>query len=494
MDAFVVRDTPLADDGISRPHNASGITRADLGRRNGTYDRVSTDDSILFDPADGPLLPFDREDPIAWCSHPSPGGSDVITSTVSVLDCGCRDNLGVDRLVITSPSEWSTSDQDSAPDRLFAVNLSIDSIAELQKVSGDYALDISLACYDEVSNEGTTSVSVTVDQTPPVVQIQTAGLGDPVNGSYVVRSSPVVVSVVVQDASGILTVQLNGQQAVQIGESTYSGTLTPEAGQVVSARVRAWDRAGHTGEDTAHFLYAIDLPTVSITSPVSETTYGATLDVLAKVVDPSSIPLASVTVREPPEFRVAAVTLAGATATVSLRGASSAPLSAMAESGRQPRVCISAANVAGLESEETCVTGFIVDIASPTGQIESPQSGTTVSTSSIEVGHWSRTLTLLLEGEKHIEVRAADRLGNHGIVDSVVIDVDTLPPTVQAELRRTSAVGPLLDSTRPVSGPIWLLTYADDRTGINGIDVELPNSSEAIGELTLPTWPTATTT
>ena len=120
---------------------------------------------------------------------------------------------------------------------------------------------------DKAGNTATASVSLSLDKTPPRVQITS-----PANGSTLTTSPTTISGTGSDDLSGLLDVTCNGASA-SLSNSTFACSVSLNEGTNTIV-VGATDRAGNTSSSsiTVAFHAAPPPPSVSITSPADGST------------------------------------------------------------------------------------------------------------------------------------------------------------------------------------------------------------------------------
>jgi large repetitive protein len=297
---------------------------------------------------------------------------------------------------------------------------------------------------DSHRNTGTTSVTVTVNNTPPVIAISSPQTGALIVGTFTVSgtasSQAGVASVQVRVDSGGWTSSPNTiNWAVSINSAAYS-----DGAHTVSAM--ATDSVGHASTTSVSVTFSNSPPGVSISSPSP----GALVTgVVAVSGSASSIAgIASVTVRVDSN---AAVTASGttswsrsvdttalndgshtitATATDSVGRSSSASVS-VTVSNAPPSVSISSPQAGATISSTVTVSGFAsspAGIASVQVRVDSNAAVTASGTNG-----WSTTLdtTTLSQGAHTITATATDSLGRSSSA-SISVTVSNIIQTHQS--------------------------------------------------------------
>lgn len=209
--------------------NKTGLGRADL-QTSGVYDDVSSDTSILYPNSVAPI-PFDNVPPVVvmgatWSNGTTtaaaPVGSAKIVSGTLALDITAADSSGVASLVVSVGGTAVTPGAGSTATH-FTASVPTTSLP-------DGALTITAASCDKLANCGSSSLALTVDNTPPTITIAA-----PVAGFY---SASVSVDATATDTSGVqsfLVPSLSGFVDADPAVGRIFGTWTFLANQLDGA-------------------------------------------------------------------------------------------------------------------------------------------------------------------------------------------------------------------------------------------------------------------
>jgi hypothetical protein len=225
---------------------------------------------------------------------------------------------------------------------------------------------------DAVGHTATATVSVSVDQTPPLINVTS-----PTNGSYV-NTSQVTIQGIISDAlSGAAGASCNGTPATFSG-AAFSCNVTLIQGNN-SVVVTATDRSGNTAT-SALPLSLITPINVQITTPTSLQLFSANpITVTGTVGDPTST-----------------VTVGGKTATGS--GGTFTAAGLTLREGKN-LLTASAANASGGIGSDT--VAIYLDTTPPVVHIDNPGSGAIVTSSQIDVsGNVNDMVTGTVNGDQ----------------------------------------------------------------------------------------------
>lgn len=302
---------------------------------------------------------------------------------------------------------------------------------------------------DAAGNEGVaTPVEFRVDSLPPVVAIT-----QPTDGTFVSATS-VDVTGTVADASPIIRLRVNGQDATLLGDSFTAPAVAIGDGPDVTLEAEAEDAAGHVGRALVHLRVDRRTPTVAITRPADgDTVQGPLLEVEGSVDDDGDVRVEVNGIPEDPPPSLSAPR--GFRAQVPITDGTTA-LTATARD---------AAGNAG-----TALVTVRTDSVAPTVVIDTPAPGLVTKETSVHVegratdasgiatvtvdgqpvpvgsdGSFAAHVPLGGEGEQAIAVVATDNAGNAAPA-SVSVTVDRTPPTFAFA---SPAAGALL-GTQPV--------------------------------------------
>jgi hypothetical protein len=369
------------------------------------------------------------------------------------------------RVTIQSPTAGSTvfgtinvSGTASSKFGISSVSVSVDSgtfqPAALSGSTWTYSLNtnnltnanhtVTARAVDNHRNTGTTGVTVTVNNTPPVISISTPQTGALIVGTFTVSgtasSQAGVASVQVRVDSAAWTSSANTTNwAVPVNSAAYS-----DGAHTVSAM--ATDSVGHASTTSVSVTFSNSPPAVSISSPSAGALVSGAITVSGSASSIAGI--ASVTVHVDSN---AAVTASGttswsqsvdtttlndgshtitATATDSVGRSSSASVS-VTVSNAPPSVSISSPQAGATISSTVTVSGFAsspAGIASVHVQVDSNAPITASGTNG-----WSTTIdtTTLTQGAHTITATATDSRGRSSST-SISVTVSNIIQTHQS--------------------------------------------------------------
>ena len=299
---------------------------------------------------------------------------------------------------------------------------------------------------DKAGNTATTSVTVKLDKTPPVIDITS-----PANGSNVFTSPFAISGTVLDELSGIENIICNGVPGTIIGAGFTCGVpLTPGTNSV---SVTATDIAGNTRTSSLSLTYT-QAPKITITSPtnlsflnISPTTVTGTVDdptatvtinsVQAAVVNSSfsaALPLAE----GPNIITASAASANGASGTASIE---------VTLDTTPPHVTITSPPDQFVTTDASIsVSGSINDIV--VGTVNAQQAQVNVNGAAAQVANrtFLATNVPLAMGTNVIQAVGRDRVGNAATTQITVIR----QAATQAQIRaisgnnQTGAIGSIL--------------------------------------------------
>ncbi|HEY6971188.1 MAG TPA: IPT/TIG domain-containing protein [Candidatus Angelobacter sp.] len=265
---------------------------------------------------------------------------------------------------------------------------------------------------DAAGSTATASVTINLDQTPPLVSVT-----DPANASAVTSSQVTVNGLVSDGLSGVSSATCNGVAASLSGGSfSCAVSLRPGANAVA---VQVTDVAGNVASAAISLVLAG--PKVTISSPESMALFATSSIVVTGTVDDPSV---TVTVNgveatvSSGAFSASNIilregnNLITATATNAAGAVGSASVNVVVDT-TPPTVRIdSPSDSAVLTTPQIYVTGLVNDIV--TGTVNSAQVGVTVNGVNAVVGNRSFMAegVLLVPGKNVITAVAKDRAGN----------------------------------------------------------------------------------
>jgi len=265
---------------------------------------------------------------------------------------------------------------------------------------------------DSAGNSATTSITVNLDQTAPLVSITS-----PPNGSVTPSASLVVSGLVSDGLSGIDTVSCNGTPAT-VSSGSFSCTLQITQGSL-AVSVTATDVAGNTASTS--ITTNLQGPKLTITSPNPLDLFNTkSITVTGTVDDPN----ATLTVNGTPTannngaFTAQGVILREGSNVVTATGTNSGGAAGTASVNvvldtTPPIVTIdSPSDGAVLTSTQVYVTGMVNDVVP--GTVNLAQAMVTVNGVRADVSHRSFMAedVLLVPGKNVITAVATDRAGN----------------------------------------------------------------------------------
>lgn len=282
-----------------------------------------------------------------------------------------------------------------------------------QTVSVDGANQVvSGTATDSLGNSASTSVTVNLDQSPPLVSVTSLADGS------VVPSATVAISGLVSDLlSGVAAVSCNGSPAA-LSSGTFNCTVQITQGSL-SLSVQATDVAGNTASTSLGITLQGPKLTISSPAPLGLFT-SASITVTGTVDDPNAVvtvnglqatskggtfAASGVVLREGNNLVTATGTNAGGAA-----GTSS--VNVVLDTTPPTVVINSPSDKAVLTTPEIYVTGLVNDIV--TGSVNNPQVSVTVNGVKADVGNRSFMAdgVLLVPGQNVITAVAKDRAGN----------------------------------------------------------------------------------
>ncbi len=177
---------------------------------------------------------------------------------------------------------------------------------------------ISGTAKDVAGNAASTSISLNIDLTPPVITITS-----PIDGTVVTSSNLIVAGTVSDALSGVADVACNGVDATITGSNT-SCNLALSVG-TNAIQVQAFDLAGNTATATVNVTYNLSPPPTSLlltpdhfAMAMSESRKVALVDNLARAISASSWTVSDPTVAQiAPDGTITPLAAGGVTITAS---------------------------------------------------------------------------------------------------------------------------------------------------------------------------------
>jgi hypothetical protein len=296
---------------------------------------------------------------------------------------------------------------------------------------------------DKTGNTATTSVTVKVDKTPPVLSITS-----PAGGTRLFTSPVTLGGTVADTLSGVASVTCNGAPGIVNGASfSCPVTLTPGANSIIAI---ATDVAGNTATSSLSLIYT-RVPIITIDSPanlgylnISPTTVNGAVDDPTATVTVNSVQAAVVN----GHFSVALplaegpnVITASATSSVGAVGTASTQVTL---DTTPPHVTITSPPDQFVTSDSSIsVAGNVNDIV--VGTVNSEQAQVTVNGATAQVAN--RTFLAvnvpLVIGTNVIQAVGRDRVGNAATTQIVVTRQTSTQPQIRliSGNNQTAAVG-----------------------------------------------------
>ena len=222
---------------------------------------------------------FDNTPPSVSFSNPSDG--DVVNGTVSLTVSASDSGSGIDHVSYYNDSIDSNHLIGSSTDGNSNYQVSWDTT-----LTSDGSHTLYAVAYDKAGNSQTTSITVTVDNSPPYVSITS-----PSKGSWV--SGAVLIQVSASDSnSGIDKVEFYVDNVLQYTatSSPYEWTWPTSSwsdGQH-TVKVIAYNGAGETSEDSATYNVDNTPPSISVNSPASGSWVNGIVNISATASDSGS--------------------------------------------------------------------------------------------------------------------------------------------------------------------------------------------------------------
>ena len=342
------------------------------------------------------------------------GAGDSLTITVFASDSNGVSSVTADGVALTQQGDGSWT-------------------GSLTAASSEGTTSVNVEAADSLGNTETTSVSYTVDATPPQVSVSTPQTSN---------SSSVTVSGSITDANGIssatLTVNENEQTLLLEGDGSFSTTVSLVEG-TNTFELSATDSAGNSASDTAETEVDTTSPSLTVSSP-SETN-DSDVTVTGTADDENGLASVSISVDgEAPQsvtpdsngdFSLTVSLSEGehdfvATAEDTFGNVDTASTTTTVDT-TAPTVTLDAP--ATSDSLDVAVTGSATDL-NGIQSAELSVNGESQSVSLDSQGEFSETVSLT-EGENDISFTATDAVGNsETVTTTTLVELDTNAPEI----------------------------------------------------------------
>ncbi|UCE80633.1 MAG: carboxypeptidase regulatory-like domain-containing protein [Methanobacteriota archaeon] len=357
---------------------------------------------------------------------------DAFVLDVEITDPEDGAMFNTDSVTVT----WTVSDQDATVEVKLDDGAWQPAIGSMMVFSdlADGEHTVTVHATDDASNEGSDSVTFTVDTTPPDVSIESP------EDDAIIASSSVDVSWSVSTDAETTEYSVDGGawQAVD-GTSVTVSSLT-DGEHTIS--IRATDIVGNEASDSVTITVDTTDPSVEITAPSEGATVGTEVVVQWTSDDGTGSGVETAEISIDGGAWETATTISSHTLTDLADG--------------QHTVDVKATDVAGNEGTDSVTFTVVEDDTAPTVSITSPTDASSLPSSTVTVtwtasdgtgsgiatieimldgGAWtavtgtSHAFTDLDEGSHTASVRATDNAGNSAM-DSVTFMVDTVNPTL----------------------------------------------------------------
>ncbi len=325
----------------------------------------------------------------------------VLSSSVAVDISNNASSLSISSAATPAPNVagWNNSDVTVTFSCAGGAGGSEACPAMVQVSTEGSAQAISGTAKDGAANSATSSATVNLDKTPPIL-----GITSPANGSAVGSPSVIVTGTVTDALSGMASFTCNGQTASITGSNfSCDLSLVPGSNAIV---VQAKDVAGNTATSNLTISYNVTTLTIAASrSPLPNASGWNNTDVTvgftcsggaAPVTCPQSVVISNEGANQ----------VISRTATDALGSTASASVTLKIDKTKPTLTVISPAAAAAVAAPQITVTGTATDSLSGVANVTCNGSAATINGSSFTCN------VTLLSGANNIVVQAADVAGN----------------------------------------------------------------------------------